>query len=319
MTSDVLRVFTVLLNFRHVDDTVRCVASLRHSLARAQNVVIVDNEATDTTAEALATQLPTIPVISVDENLGYAGGNNLGIRYALERDADFVWLLNPDTEVRPTTLSRLLECADAHPDAGILGSRILYGSSSTPTIWFNGGSLDRRTAATAHHDDGQKDADVPEGCPRDVDYVTGAGMLVKRDVFIDTGMLPEDYFLYYEETAFNLSAQESGWRTILDPRSKMIHHKRSTGILPAPYYVYYYVRNRLLFGARHCHGGPEIIEHEVRRWAHGWREKVAKRDPRWLPTFEWLVEQGIEDGHRGITGCREDIKDVPVDGGVGER
>ncbi|MCA1722637.1 MAG: glycosyltransferase family 2 protein, partial [Actinobacteria bacterium] len=192
------RVFTVILNYRHVDDTVGCVAALARSSARNQSVVIVDNGSGPSAVDDLHRGCPARPVIASPENLGYAGGNNLGIRYALDRQADFVWLLNPDTRVEPRTLEFLLETMEAIPDAGIIGPRILLGGSKPTTIWFDGGEIDDDAfGATSHLHSGRRDDEVPVGPPRDVAYVTGACMLVRRAVFDDIGLLPEEWFLYF--------------------------------------------------------------------------------------------------------------------------
>lgn len=305
------RVFTVVLNYRAVDDTVRCVESLRRSDYRNQSLVVVDNGATEHTAAALSSALPTTTIISSHENLGYAGGNNLGITYALRRHADAVWLLNPDTEVEPSTLSLMVETLSSRPMAGIIGCRVLDGRSPGDVIWSNGERIDwEEGGATAHIDAGRPDREVPAVTPHGTDYVTGACMLVRRDVFDQIGLLPERYFLYFEETDFNTRARQTGWELLIDPRARIRHYQRSYERLPSPRYVYYYVRNRLLFGQRFAPQPFPSLEDSAQRWADGWRRKVEKRAPNWLPTFEQLVSWAVEDARAGREGRREDIDDV---------
>lgn len=307
--------FTVVLNFRHTDDTLRCVGSLQRSTCRNQRLVVVDNASTAATRAALHQGLPATTVLASEDNLGYAGGNNLGIRHALERAADFVWILNPDIVVTPESLERLLRTAWERPDAGIIGCRVLYGGAAPSRIWFNGGLLDWTDAgATSHLDDGMEDSAVPATGPFATDYVTGAAMLVRREVFEEVGLLPTDYFLYFEETEFNLRAQRAGWSSLVEPRAKLVHHKRSTGRLPAPYYVYYFVRNRLRFATTVGHCDFDDALASVEGWTAAWRTKVAERDPAWLPTYEQLLSWAVDDARRGVRGRRDDIDSVPASG-----
>lgn len=305
------RVFTLVLNFRHTDDTLRCVSSVRRSTFRDQRLVVVDNASTPASEAALRDGLRATTVLTVGENLGYAGGNNVGIRRALERDADYVWLLNPDAIVEPGTLERLVLTAEARPDAGILGSRILYHGRTPPTIWFNGGQLDwARGGAASHRDDGIRDVTVAADGPSRCDYVTGAAMLVRREVFADVGLLPEEWFLYFEEAEFNLQARRAGWDVLVEPRSRMSHDKRSTGALPAPYYVYYYVRNRLRFGAVYSDLEIDEVDRDLETWVGAWRQKVSDRDATWLPAYERLVAAARGDARAGVSGRREDLADL---------
>lgn len=308
------KVFTVVLNYRHVDDTLRCVRELRRSTHRNQHLVVVDNGSTPETAAALRGAMPATTLHLLEENLGYAAGNNVGIRHALERGGDLVWLVNPDIICEPSSLDRLVRAAALRPDAGIIGSRILYHDRQPPTIWFNGGMVDfDEGGATRHLDDGRLDAEVPAEQPFPVDYVTGAGMLVRREVFEEVGFLPEDYFLYFEETDFNLRARRAGWQVLIEPQSRMCHDKRSTSKLPAPYYVYYFVRNRLRFGTTFTHYSLEEVLAELEAtWIRAWRSKINQRDPEWLPVFEQLVEWGAADARSAVTGRRDDIADIPT-------
>lgn len=305
------RVTTVVLNYRTVDDVLRCVASVRRSFYREQSLLVVDNGATEETSARLAEALPTTRVISTPENLGYAGGNNLGIRYALDRGTDLVWLLNPDTEVEATTLERMVETMTEYPTAGIVGCRILDGRVDGDVIWSNGEIIDwEQGGATAHRDSGRPDAEVPAGAPHETDYVTGASMLVRREVFEQVGLLPERYFLYFEETDFNLRARRAGWRPRIQSHARMRHHQRSYGHLPSPTYVYYYVRNRLLFGQEFSDLPFEQLVDSAQSWADGWRRRIEQREPGWLPTFERLVAVAVEDAARGRDGRRDDLAEI---------
>lgn len=307
------RVFTVVLNYRAVDDVVRCVASLRRSDYRHQSLVVVDNGATEDTIRRLSTELPTTTVLTSRENLGYAGGNNLGIDHALARDADLVWILNPDTEVEASTLALMVDVMQDHPTAGIVGCRILDGRVPGDVVWSNGEDIRwEEGGATSHRDAGTRDRELPADGPFPTDYVTGACMLVRRDVFEQVGLLPERYFLYFEETDFNVRASRIGWRLLIEPRARLRHFQRSYSHLPSARYVYYYVRNRVLFGKTFTDQSTESLEQSARAWADGWRRKIRDRAPGWLPTFDSLVEQAVRDARAGRDGRVPEIEDVTV-------
>ena len=201
---------------------------------------------------------PTVQLIESVQNLGYAAGNNLGLTEAMGEGAEFAWVVNPDVTVEPDSLSKLVSTANRHPNAGIIGSRILYGGSSPAKIWFDGGLIDwNASGSTSHLHMGAVEANHPPSTAYDVHYVTGAGMLLRVAMLRQIGLIPEEWFLYFEETDFNLRAREAGWRTMVEPRSRLHHFQRSTGRLPQPYYVYYFVRNRYRFGMTRAKATPE--------------------------------------------------------------
>lgn len=236
----------------------------------------------------------------------------MGITHALERDANYIWILNPDTEPEPKTLQLLTATMASHPDAGFVGSINLVGGSNPPTVQFAGGRID--WDAGGHTESvaiGRPVNELRSVEPYEVDYVAGTSMLVRRAVFADVGLLPEDYFLYFEETDFQQEARAHGWRSYMSPLARVWHHQRSTGSVPAPYYVYYYIRGRLLFGQRHSKLTCGELEAGLAPFVTGWRDRVVNNAPGWIDTYDRLVQWAIEDGRAGRTGYRADIAGVP--------
>lgn len=299
----------MVLNHQNSKDALRAVASLFESVPRP-SIVVVDNGSPPSQLDMLRSGLPTdVSFIESGENLGYAGGNNLGISVALRAGADFVWILNADVVVEPVALRLLLDAAASHPRAGIIGSRVLHGRSDE--IWFNGGEIVwGRGGATRHLGMGKTDTEVPALGSAAVDYVTGAAMLVRSAVFADVGLLPEDYFLYFEETDFSVRARLAGWWAMIEPRSRVRHFKRSSGSLPQPYFVYYFIRNRIVFGTRFTGWTAARIVEDQQKFIESWRRRVRERAPEWLPMYERLVRMAIEDGTASRTGRRKDIEEV---------
>lgn len=301
------RVYTIVLNYLRSDDTVRCIDSLRGSTYRNQFPVVVDNGSDEAARTELAAGIGATPLIQSETNLGYAGGNNLGIRYALDRDADYLWILNPDTVVEPESLGRLVQTMSRFPEAGIVGSRMLRGDDGT-TVLFNGGIIDwSRAGKPVLPDMGKPEADVKAKTVTQIDYATGASMLLRRQLVEEIGLLPERYFLYFEETDFNVRARRAGWRVLLEPRSRVLHHRRSWGSVPAPYYVYYYVRNRILFGRTFTASPVEAMIEDLESSLSAWRKKISSAMPGCLAAYDALVANAISDGTEGREGVREEF------------
>jgi GT2 family glycosyltransferase len=299
----------ILLNYQTAGDTVRCLASLRRSSDRDIRPVIVDNASGNGDVARLSAELgPTIPILESPHNVGYAAGNNLGIQHALDRDADCVWILNPDTEVEPDTLQLLMATMALRPDAGFVGSLNLHGDSDPPTIQFAGGHIDWDAGAVTHSIGlGSPLAAYSRREAHDVDYVAGTSMLVRRSVFDEVGLFPEKYFMYFEETDFQVRAARSGWKSVLNPLARVWHHQGSTKRLPAPYYTYYYIRNRILFAKGLSQLRDDQIEEGLTGFIDGWRARVTARAPGWLDTHNRLVALALADGKAGVTGPQAEV------------
>ncbi|MBA2337588.1 MAG: glycosyltransferase family 2 protein [Acidimicrobiia bacterium] len=305
-------VTAIVLNYQHAGDTLRCVRSLAQSDYRRLSLIVVDNGSAPDVVAALEEGLePTTTLIRSGDNLGYAAGNNLGICRALALGSDLVWLVNPDVVVGPDTLPALVDAADERPAAGIIGSQVLYGGSHPLRIWFNGGLIDwDRGGSPSHRHSGDLYQEGDQGPIVDVDYVTGASMLVRAAVFASIGLLPEDYFLYFEETDFNMQARRAGWEIIVQPASVSWHYKRSTGLLPQPYYIYYFVRNRLNFSRRYSAADPGDIVDDLEPFISGWRAKVTRYAPDWVMVYDRLVEIALQHGLEGRTGRWDGLADI---------
>ncbi len=309
------RVAAIVLHYKHLDDTVRCVSALQDSDHRDLEITVVDNDANPETHRELRRRLdPRVELIATGENLGYAGGNNVGIREALDRRVGFVWIVNPDLIVERDTLSGMMALARRQTDAGCIGSRILLGGSKPARIWFDGGRVDWASGGSATHlNPGVQAALLGSQGDRPVDYVTGASLLIRRSVLEEVGLLPEEYFLYFEETDFCMRARDAGWSSMIATDVVAWHHKRSADKLPTAYYTYYWPRGRALFARRYA--GPDIDVQampDVVEWFDGWRGNVAAHAPAWLPEFERLFKLGLSDGEAGRTGRRLDIERAEV-------
>jgi len=215
-------IVAVVLNYERPDDTVRCLRSLR-SLEGLDGVIVVDNASRDDSVVRLRREFEDVELIAADENRGYTGGNNLGIRRALARGAGFVLVLNDDVEVVDATFARVLaDRLSSDPRAGIAGPLVRYpdGSSQDTIERFPSFPLALRLALArrlGHHRG-------PPAAAREVDAVNGACLLVKREVLHDVGGFDEGYFMYGEEADLAWRARRRGWKTLFVPVPAVVHH-----------------------------------------------------------------------------------------------
>lgn len=315
-TINTARVATIVLNYDNADDTVEAIKSIRYSSNLDQRVIVVDNNPDVAEQTSLRNRLgPGVTYIPTGANIGYAAGNNVGIRRAMEASPEYIWVLNPDVRVAPETLAGLLTAAEATPDSGIIGGRILHGGSSPESIWFDGGIIDStRYGATSHLHAGKHHASTPSNGIVDVDYVTGASMLIRARAIEQVGMLPEDYFLYFEETDYCKRMQEAGWRTVVDQSVVLSHFKRSSGDLPTAHYLYYMTRNRLQFANTYFSGpgntAAALADFRL-VFLDPWRARVETRAPLWTDVFDEVVRRAIDDAEHGRRGKAMSLQAFP--------
>jgi GT2 family glycosyltransferase len=242
-------VYIIILNWNGWMDSVDCIRSCQALTYPRFEVLLVDNGSSDDSVIHLRQKFPGLKFIENQENLGFAGGNNPGTKYALDQDADYIWLLNNDTQVDPEALSELIRTAEADAKIGMVGSKILI-LDRPDTLHFAGGTINLADGITTHIGAFEKDVGQYDQISR-VDYATGCSLLVKREVIEKIGLMSEDYFLYYEETDWCLRAQEAGYEIHMAPKSKIFHKISGSIEYTSPLKQYYLARNRLHFLKKH--------------------------------------------------------------------
>ncbi|MBI5871159.1 MAG: glycosyltransferase family 2 protein [Actinobacteria bacterium] len=262
-------VWLVIVVYNSYTDTADCLRSLAAATWPALHTVLVDNGSTDGCGELLRREFPDVTHLRSDENLGFAGGCNLGIQEALAADADFICLLNNDTIVEPGFIEPLVERSALEPGAGIIGGRILYDEpgETGDIIWYAGGRIEPHTGYTTHR--GQ---DLPDGPafsrPGQTDYVTGCLFFVRAGLFRELGPLDERMFMYCEELDFCLRARRAGYGCYYEPESVIRHRvSRSMGGAYRPLYYYYQVRNLMEVYRQHL-GVRRLSMATKRLWYH---------------------------------------------------
>ena len=246
-------VYILLLNWNGWQDTLDCLKSL-HTLSYPNyQLVVVDNASTDDSEEHIRAAEPGICILQAEANLGFAGGNNIGIRHALASGAEYVWLLNNDTIVDSGALSALVSRAQLDASIGFVGSKILY-AHQPHLVWFAGGKVMPHNGAAGH-----EPAEVPDNDnlppPQITAYVTACSVLARREVIEEIGGLPEQYFLYYEDVDWQFVGRRHDWVSFDEPKS-VVWHKVSATVrraLPSTRAAFHIARSRIIFVRRHFH------------------------------------------------------------------
>lgn len=242
-------VYIIVLNWNGWLDTAECIESCQELAYSNFHILIVDNGSMDDSETILRGRFPSIELVQTGKNLGFAGGNNAGMRCALERGADYIWLLNNDTVVDREALNELVKVADAKATNGMVGSKIYY-YDEPKKIWFAGGVWRKNILLASHR--GQDETDYGqynEIC--EVDFVTGCSLLIKSSVIKEIGMMNEEFFLYWEEIDWNATAYEKGWEILYAPGSVVWHKVGSSIEKQSQVQTYYNIRNALLFFKKH--------------------------------------------------------------------
>lgn len=242
-------VHIVILNWNGYQDTIACVESCLQSVYPAVRILIVDNGSSDNSETLLRQRFPNVEILQSGSNLGFAGGNNVGIRRALACGADYVWLLNNDTVIAPDALTELVKVAASAPRVGMAGSKILF-HDEPDKIWFAGAFWTSDGANIHHRGFGERDVgQYDESCQ--VDALSGCSLLVKAELINSVGLLREDYFLYSEDTDWCRAAAELGFELSYAPAAKVWHKVSSSVGNSSSRQWYYYTRNACLFIERH--------------------------------------------------------------------
>jgi GT2 family glycosyltransferase len=266
-------VYVIILNWNRKDDTIECIDSLTGMSYPNFRTVVVDNGSSDGSVEALKARFSALQMLVNSENLGYAAGNNVGIRFALQQGADYVLILNNDTVVDQHLLTRLIEVGEANPQAGMFAPKIYsywdrnkIASAGSRKRWFPPGRVSIIGL-------GKKDS-IAYDREQEIEYASGCAMLVRREVLETVGMFAPAYFVYWEDYDFCKRVRERGYKILYVPTAKMWHkvsastqkdsctkwynigrstvhfYRKNVGVwyLALPIYVLWVIIREILFG-----------------------------------------------------------------------
>jgi GT2 family glycosyltransferase len=283
-------------------DTLDCLASVARANGGGLRVIVVDNGSRDGTAEAVSASFPDAHVMRQECNLGFAGGNNVGIQEALALGADYVFLLNNDTTIATDAITRCVEAAQRHPDAGAL-CPLIHFAEPPELIWYAGAVFDPRRAHSGRMI-GYRERDSGQFTgTRETDRATGAAVLIPRQALETVGLLDAGLFFLYEDVDWSLRARRAGHRIYLVPDAKVWHRVSATaGGEHSPLIAYYDTRNHITVCRRHAPlRGPSELRRELGILAV---HLAGTRRTRQRLRYLQAVLRGWRDARAGRTGAR---------------
>ncbi len=245
------KVFIIILNWNGKKDTLECLTSLKKVEYTNYEIMVVDNGSSDDSVLEIQKQFPHIRLIETKENLGFAEGNNVGIREALSLGAEYFFLLNNDTVVDPQILTAFVLKMEKNPAVGILGAKAYLYDEPNKLDHFGGmwnpkkGIFD--LVALRQIDELDK-----WETPLEIDYACGCALFIRKEVFKTIGLLEPLFFLIWEEADFCFRARKRGFLVKTCPSAKLWHKVSASFVGGKPHSTYFWWRNRLLWIERNC-------------------------------------------------------------------
>lgn len=246
----------ITVNYNGLADTCQLIRSIRSHITHVgYEIIVVDNASSVDEAAIIAQRFPEVNVVRSETNLGFAGGNNLGIAHA---QGEYLFFINNDTYIDSDTLAGMIEFFESSPLVGGLSPKIKY-AESPHLIQYAGftrlGLIGLRNKTIGA---GQPDSprfDIPKPTP----YMHGAAMVVRREVITRVGMMPEIYFLYYEELDWSTQITDYGYELWYWPHITVYHKESQSTGKQSDMQRYYLTRNRLLYAHRNRRGLVRLL------------------------------------------------------------
>ena len=239
-----IEVTIITINYNGLDDTCALIETIPFN--ENMEVIVVDNASKNQEADTLAQRYPQVKVIKSERNLGFAGGNNLGIRAA---QGKYLFLINNDTVFKDFNIQALIDRIESSPDIGIVCPKIRFAWDNNP-IQFAGYSklstITVRNYAIGFNEEDHDQYNIAHHTP----YAHGAAMLIKKDVIEKIGLMPDCYFLYYEELDWSMMFTRAGYQIWYEPACTIYHKESQSTGQNSPLRTYYLTRNRLLLVQR---------------------------------------------------------------------
>ena len=238
----------ITVNYNGIKDTCELIDSI--TFTDDMEVIVIDNASKDDEAALISQHYPQIKTIRSDKNLGFAGGNNIGIKAAKGK---YIFLVNNDTYFKDFNIKPLIDRLESSPTIGIVCPKIRFVWGNNPIQYAGYTPLSKitvRNQALGYGEEDKGQYNTPHPTP----YAHGAAMLIKREALEKVGLMPECYFLYYEELDWSMMFTRSGYEIWYEPACTIYHKESQSTGQSSPLRTYYICRNRLLIVKRNWHG-----------------------------------------------------------------
>ena len=236
------RVAVVILNWNGWKDTISCLESLLRLDYPDFYLVVVDNASTDDSVAQIARAMPHVELLQTGANLGFGGGCNAGIRHALDKGADYIWLVNSDAVADPGALSALVRVADGNPALGSVGS-VLYEVDQLDKVQLWGGARVNLWTGQSRH----------QLFSRSLDFISGASLLLRRTALEEVGLFDQKtFFMYWEDTDIHFRLRKAGWQLAVADDSRLWHKQSASLKKQSPLLDEYFVQSGVRFLKRHA-------------------------------------------------------------------
>lgn len=254
------KVYALILNYNSSQETVELYHNILEGSYNEIALIVIDNLSENADREYLKKHIPISNLILNEKNLGFAAGNNVGIKHALKAGADYVWILNPDIRLEKDSLSILVDTLKSDDKLAAVGPRIL--KREAPDRVFSDGEkmVMNEKADTFHKNHNLEVKNLPKGIDYNIDYIAGSSMLLRTKAIKEIGTLPEDYFLYFEETDWCFKAKQCNWKLAINSNS-IVYNITSA---KTSVFHYYFMRNRLIFCKKYHPDFKSVRNYQVR-------------------------------------------------------
>ncbi len=284
------RVFIIILQYNNSQDTIWCLNSVKELDYPVFETVVIDNGSHQEHLNNIKNFIigqAGMKLLENKENLGYGGGNNTGINYALKNKADYVFILNNDAVILPDMLKKLVPPMESSENIGILGPAI---REEGRIVW--GGAVKWLKPQLKHREKIPKQSKI---------YIPGAAMLIRKEVFKKIGLLDERYFLYFEDADYSVKAKKAGYKLAIIPETVITHKVSSSAKkLGSPLILRYHIRNSLMFNSLRA---PIAYRFFVPLWSlHIMAKQLIKLAFRINVQESKEILEGVLDFYKGKTG-----------------
>jgi GT2 family glycosyltransferase len=259
-------VAVIVVNFNGAEVLRDCLSSLSKSTYYS-TIIVVDNGSTDNSRSIVQTEFPNARLISSKENLGFAAGNNLGIRSALADNHDYIFVLNNDTLVDRSCIEHLVKRAEENSRIGAVSPKILF-ADPPDRIWFAGGSYNLWSGVSRHFGLRAHADTAKYNIPRLISFATGCAVLLRSAALSEVGLFDETLFMYHEDADLSYRLKAAGWELVYEPRA-IVWHKEA------------WTTRRTIgrsWGLRLCVRNILAVHRKHRRWYHAFT---------FYPSFSW--------------------------------